>query len=121
MWVGLDFVSGIVMLMLGLLAHGTEVKETAGQSISHRLQDDWYLALMVFILGMYVVIRLTYYLSGKSKAATMNITLGALFVVGVLTYQYSTVVSVFALTAGFGLALFTVITNLSSTKSHAQK
>lgn len=100
-------------------AHAGEVHESSVEAATHGLLDKWYIALMVFIVAVLAVGIAAYFLSRKSKAATLNVLLVVCLLAGMFTYTTSAVISVLSLSLGFGLALFQVIASLSMTsKTH---
>lgn len=101
------------MVML-FFAHAGEVHESTAEAVSHGLLDDWYVALPVFIAAVLAVGTTTYFLTRKSKAATLNVLLAACLLAGIVTYTTSAIISVLSLSLGFGMALFQVIVGLSN-------
>ncbi len=107
--------------MARFLAHGGEVHQTAVEAASHSLLREWYVALTVFSIFMYALIRVVYILSGGSRSSMVAAALLAFFVIGLGTYQLSAPVSILSLTAGFGLALLTAMAGLSGQGKRAHK
>lgn len=96
------------------IAHGGEVHESTAEAAAHGLLDKWYIALLVFVVSALAVSTITYFLTRKSKAVTLNVLLVFCLVAGMVTYTTSAIVSVLSLSLGFGLALFQVIVGLST-------
>ena len=91
--------------MLNLLfAHAGEAHESSSDSLWHYL-GVWYIAVIVFIIGIYIVGTVTYNLSKKSLGATLSIIMAVLLAVGLLSYEKSPVISVLSILCGFIIAL----------------
>jgi len=107
--------------MFMLVAHAGEEHATTSEAISHSFLETWYIALPLFIVLLCIVAAVTYELSKKSKPVTVNAVLVTLFVVGVAMYQKSAVVSVFALSLGFAIALLQVVLGLGQQPGKKKK
>lgn len=109
--------------MFTILAHAGEEHATAAEAASHSVLEAWYLALPLFIVGMGLLATAVYRLSGRSKGATLNVMLAALFICGVSTYKLSETISIASLTSGFALALSQVVVGLGrpGRKTHHRK
>lgn len=95
-------------------AHAGETHESTTEAVSHGLLGKWYVATVVFLAAVLAVSAVTYVITRKSKAATLNVLLVACLLAGMVTYTASPVISVLSLSLGFGIALFQVIVGLSS-------
>jgi|AntRauTorckE6833_2_1112554.scaffolds.fasta_scaffold01632_2 CHASE2 domain-containing sensor protein len=102
--------------LTSLFAHVGEEHATTADSAMHALFGQWYIALPLFILVLFAVGSMTYVLSKRSKPATFTTVLIALFVIGVLTYTVSALISAIAISLGFLLVLVQVLATLSHPK-----
>ncbi|CAN5702890.1 hypothetical protein BH23PAT2_BH23PAT2_10210 [soil metagenome] len=99
-----------------LFAHAGEEHVTTADSALHALFGQWYIALPLFIIVLFGIGSMTYILSKKSKPTTFTTVLIALFVIGVLTYTVSALISAIAISLGFLLVLLQVLATLSHPK-----
>lgn len=101
-------------------AHEGEIHETAAASAWHSIVGEWYIALPLYLIILFVI-GAAVYLASKSKAATFNTLLVVLFVAGIGFYNLAPVVSIVSLAGGFALALMIVITGLNRQAAKPRK
>lgn len=90
--------------MITIFAHAGEAHTSTNESLWHYL-SVWYIAVLVFVIGLYIVSSLTYMLTKKSLGKTLLVTLGVLLLSGLFSYEQSPLLSVLSITAGFAIAL----------------
>ena len=106
----------ITVMQFLTFAHAGEAHGTSTGSVLHALLGTWYIALPLYALVLFGVGSLVYFVSKKSKPATFLTVLITLFVVGVLTYTVSALISAISISLGFLLVLMQVLTGLSHPK-----
>jgi len=98
-------------------AHAGEAHETATAATSHSIFSKWYVALFLYMILLVAIVKVTYFVSRKSKPTTYNVLLATLFIAGVATYTVSAPISVLSLGFGFAMALLQVLVGLGRSQS----
>ena len=104
-------------MFLNLLAHAGEIHDTTEQSLTHRL-EQWYVAVIVFAVLLFVVGNLVYLLTKKSLNRTLTILSTMLFVSAYLVYQNLKVLSVLCLVTSF---IFVIVLIMNPKSQSANK
>lgn len=98
-------------------AHAGEAHETVTVATSHSIFSKWYVALLLYLILLVAIVKITYFVSRKSKPVTYNVLLATLFIAGVATYTVSAPISVLSLGFGFAMALLQVLIGLGRPRS----
>jgi hypothetical protein len=101
--------------MLELIAHAGEVHESTNESLVHYL-EVWYIALIVFVVGTYVIGTLVYMLTKKSMSKALGALLICYLIAGLTMYEKSPVISILSIFSGFAIAAFVAFGSLATHK-----
>ncbi len=109
-------------MFLNLLAHAGEIHDTTEQSLAHRL-EQWYVAVIVFAVLLFVIGNLVYLLTKKSLNRTLAILSTMLFVSAFLVYENLKVLSVLCLVTSFIFVMVLIMDpkTQSANKNSSQK
>lgn len=85
-------------------AHAGEAHESSNESLIHYL-GVWWIAILVFVIAVYVIGSLAYGLTKKSVPKTLIILMASFLIAGLTLYEKSPVISVLAILCGFVIAI----------------
>lgn len=102
------------MNFIELIAHAGEAHETSTETLTHSILNEWWAALSIYIAILIILVTVTYFATKKSTTAAFSMLLSALLVGGIAMYSISPIVSIFALTTGFTVALGSVFLGIRS-------